>query len=390
MSTIRALTLVVAFLGSASVAFAASAPGWSASMPAPAVGSYLEGSGLRVIVVAGGTGSGDATAALATSLRSTSSVTLTMPADSLGDVSKLDDAAIIAKAKSMPVDLIAITRVFPGNNGASTAVVTFYRTSGEVASAFTAATNAPLVAKAATTGDSGAASTMVGGVVSGVVSGNQADLEARIKEFQERAVYMQGWSSVDSRSGRVVSTWSVPMQGTYGEALRGPAFYDYIGRPDDAATYRSRQLTRGLVALGGVALLGGGTAYLITGLQRVPNELDGTDQVCGEALGSGSGGLAEFNECRQEIVDANTPVQIVGYSLVGIGGLTLLAPLFISPDPHKTNERERMVDEFNEALMKELGLDTLAARDDRPAIAEVRAGGWASPTGGGLVVAGKF
>lgn len=383
--------LLMFLLGASKEALAASTPNWATALPAPAVATYVEGTGVRVMVVPGGTGAADASSALAAALRGSASVSLTLPADSLGDVSKLDDAAIVAKGKGMPVDLIAITRVFPGKNGVSTAVVTFYRTSGEVASAFTAATDAPLVAKAAKVDGSGAAGSMVGGVVDGVVGGNQGDREARIKEFQERAIYMQGWASVDSRSGRVVSTWSVPMKGKYGEMLRGPAFYDYVGKPDDAKTYRSRQRTRGILGATGGALVLGGGAYALLGQQQDPYSPSVDTGPCKQYTDEKGHIDDGFTTCSDAIRNDNDNVVIAGEIVMIVGSVVLFAPLFIAPDPHKTNERERMVDEYNEALMKELGLDTVSSIEaDRPAIAEVSAGGWVAPGGGGVMLSGRF
>lgn len=382
LPVLRALLVTAAL--SCSTAALAAGPNWSTALPADAVASQIEGTGVKLVVVSAGAGSSEATAAVLDALRKAPAVALAMPADGLGDVSKLDDASIVAKAKSLPVGHVAIVRVFDGKDGAKSAVVTLYTTAGATVSAFSGATDAPLVARQTSgAGMSGAA----GAVVEGVVGGASADREARVKQFEERAIWMQGYAAVDARSGRVVSTWSVPMKGKYGEPFRGAAFYDYVGKPEFAATYRKRQTTRGAIWGGSAAVLGGGAAYWLLAMKEEATTYGGRGTPCWGLLDDDYEPTTEWRTCKKEIAAHNAVVNVVGVTLVSVGTVGVLVPLFIDPHPAKTNERERMVDEYNDALAKELGLTAAAAPPPRPRLA---AGAWATAEGGGVTLAGEF
>ena len=359
-----ALAATLFALSLASTPAYAASPDWSVALPPAALGTFIDGSGLRVLVAAGGTGADPAASALTVSLRALSSVKLTMPDDALGNLAEADDATIVAKAKVLPVDLVAVVRVFPGNDGAENLVATIYRVDGTVLSAFTAGTDAPLVSQKTTgSGMAGATSS----AVDDVVGGNASDRDARVKEFEERAIWMQGYAAVDSRSGRIVSTWSVPIQGRYGEALIGPSFYEYIGEPDFARTFKKRKATRTAIMLAGGAVAGGGLGYMLLSSQ-VPSQCS-TDR------------------CYEEIDRANAQASAIGISIVTAGTVTLLIPFFIDPHPVKANERSRLVDEYNDKLREELGLGKA-----RPTSlgATFSAGGWVGANGGGAQVAGTF
>lgn len=377
----RALVLAALLLPSAALAATGS---WSDALPADAVASHFEGSKLRVVVVPAGTGATDAAAALSASVRKAPSVQVAMGSESLGDVSSLDDAAIVAKAKALPVDLVAVVRVFDGKEGAKSAVVTLYTPQGATVSAFSAGTDAPLAAK--NTAGAGVGGT-AGAVLGDVLAGTNADRETRIKQFEERGIWMQGYAAVDSSSGRVVSTWSVPMKGKYGEALVGREFYEYVGKPDLAALYKKRQTTRNIIAASSAVVLAGGAAYWGLSLQETAATYKGQGSPCWEFLDQDYNATDEFRSCKKEIDAHNAAVTLVGGSLVGVGSVGLMVPLFMSPHPIKPNERSRLVDEYNQALVKELGL---SARADAPVEPRVAASAWAGPDGGGVTLAGEF
>ncbi|MFN7144679.1 MAG: hypothetical protein ACK4YP_12965 [Myxococcota bacterium] len=375
----RALPAVLFALALLTAPPAHAASNWAAALPADAVGSYLPGSGLRVLVAAAGQGADPAATALTASLRALSTVKMTMPDDALGDLSAADDAAIVAKAKALPVDLVAVVRVFPGNGGAENVVATLYRVDGSVASAFTAGTDAPLVAqKSSGVGMAGATAT----AVEAVVGGHSADLDARVKEFEDRAIWMQGYAAVDARSGRIVSTWSVPMQGRYGEALSGPKFYEYLGRPDDAATFRKRQTVRVGTMIGGIAGVGAGGALLLA-MRTDPYGPGGCDRFYDEDYFE----TPASDRCYADAEKQNAMATLVGGGVMGLGTIAIMVPLFIDPHPVKTNERSRLVDEHNEKLREELGLPKV-----RPTSlgATLSVGGWADGDVAGARVAGTF
>jgi hypothetical protein len=385
VSTARTLALV-ALLALPGTALCASAD-WGVALPADAVASYFEGQNLRVLVVPAGADAKAAASALTAAVAKAPAVALAMPADGLGDVSALDDAAIVAKANTMPIDLVAIGRVFAGKDGTSSLVVTIYMRGGAAISAFSAATNAPLVAKKAGAPATGGMAGGSASVVDGVVGGNTIGREAAIKAFEERAVWMQGYAAVDSGTGRIVSTWSVPMQGKYGEALKGAKFYEYVGKPEYAATYKKRQLTRGVLFAAGAAVAAGGGAYWGAGLQETAESYKGQGSPCWGLLDGDYEETPEYRTCAKKITDANKTVTMVAGTLVGLGTVTLIVPFFIDAHPVKSNERSRLVDEYNDALKKELGLASFGAAPSAPQYA---AGAWATPSGGGVTLSGEF
>src|SRR5690606_25352684 len=100
-----------------------------------------------IVVVAGEktAAATEAGKALADAARGTAR--LVMDDSSLGDVSALDDQAIVAKSQHLPVDRIAIVRVFPGAS-ADTAVVTVYDKKATVLSSFSGESGTPMTAQA--------------------------------------------------------------------------------------------------------------------------------------------------------------------------------------------------------------------------------------------------
>jgi hypothetical protein len=100
---------------------------WDTSFAPAAVRTYLEGDAPSVLVAAAGVSSEDLTAAasaLEKSVRQGKGVKLVMNALSLGDLSSASDTDIVKKAGMLPVDVVAVLRVFPGQN-ALMAVVSF-------------------------------------------------------------------------------------------------------------------------------------------------------------------------------------------------------------------------------------------------------------------------
>lgn len=122
---------------------------WSVLAP-EAVCSYLDWTDAKKIMLVGGgknlSDVNDATEALKKNLQNCPKVSFMITAEALGDVSALDDEAIVTKAAKIPIDFVLVVRVFP-EAGQSSLTATFYDAKGESVTAFLADTRTALVAK---------------------------------------------------------------------------------------------------------------------------------------------------------------------------------------------------------------------------------------------------
>jgi len=101
-------------------------PDWSQTFEASATSSYLDRPNASVIVVSMGP-RGDSLAAaeraLVSALRSSGQTRLVMASESLSVLQEDADDAVVKKANPLPVDVIVVLRLFPGEP--ETAVATF-------------------------------------------------------------------------------------------------------------------------------------------------------------------------------------------------------------------------------------------------------------------------
>lgn len=175
----------------------------------------------------------------------------------------------------------------------------------------------------------------------------------RLEQFKERVVLFEDWVGVSASTGQVVSTWTVPKKGIYGEPLKGGKFYDYIQQPELAKQYRTRSGINLGLRLGGLALGGGGFALALANLPT-------TCAGAGTAMYPEADSAEEAKSiCRQEN-EAKKPMQTLGYALAGTGAASLLVSVTFGPHPVKEHERKKMAAEFNERLAQELQVDTSA------------------------------
>jgi hypothetical protein len=330
---------------------AAWAADWSGTFPADAVDTHLEGSDLKLVVVAGGDTTEDltaATAALADALRNAGKVQVVMDGSAIGDTAGLDDKTIVGKAENLPADQVVIVRVFPGKGDQFSAVVTAYAKDGSAKGGFSASTDKPLSSKAGGGGGGGAVGMDPGAAVSAVTRGNTDELQAQFDEYLERRVWFQGMAAVSAQNGAVMSTWSVPYKGKYKEPLPGVKFYEYVGEPEIAKTVRTRQWVRRGIGVGS-------TALMVGGLWGLSKNIDGL---------SSPGCWAEDDPEEQEDCEDDYEEEEEAYArkmrnlaiLSGVGFVGVYVPLFIKTDPTPVSERYRMADEYNKALREELGL----------------------------------
>jgi len=347
------LPLPAALLSFCSIALTpvlALAADWTGTFPPGAAASYFGGVGHSVLVVASGGVSDEreaATKALSTSLRESSSFPLVMDGAALGDLSDLDDGAIVQKASHLPIARIAVVRVFAGSAGAEpTALVTIYRKDGSALNGFSAKPGTALVASSEDAGSGlnrGVAET-----VSTISSDSAKSKAAASEEFDQNFIWFQEVVTVNAQNGSVMGSTAIPLQGKYRKPLEGAAFYEAIDRPDLASSYRTRQIVRGsLIGVGVAGIVGGALAPLYA-----------SDENRWTTMGAVLGG---------------------GVVLALVGGS-------IDGHPIPATEARRLADEHNSRLKERLGL----ASRDASAPKKIKAGLFATREGGGVTLGGSF
>jgi hypothetical protein len=123
--------------------------GWSITFSPQSLTAISTPLSAVVVIAGGGQPDGAAAAnALIAGLRASGRASLVMDASSIGDVSTLDDAAMVARAQSLPVDQIVIVRTFPDGPGQVAAVVSIYDKRGASLGASRGSRGSPLVAAA--------------------------------------------------------------------------------------------------------------------------------------------------------------------------------------------------------------------------------------------------
>jgi len=303
---------------------------WSQTFEPAAVNSYMTQAGAKFVVIASGESAKSEAAAksLETALRS-GSASMVMDGKSLGNVGTLDDEAIVAKAKNLPVDHIAIVRVFEASGDASDSVVVIvYDKAGETKWALSGTAGQSIAANAETQGVSVAASRSVADVTATTTTASE---ESRAK-FDEEFIWFADYVGVSAQTGAVMATWTHAYQGKYKKPIDGEAFYHAVGRPDLAEQYSSNSTratiggTLGLVGVLGV--IGFGTWWFTSWLMNSSTETN------------------EYN--------TTTPLVLTGVSL-GV----LVAGIIVSPSelhPVEPSEARKLADEQNKKLRRDLGL----------------------------------
>lgn len=339
---------------------------WPDSFSGPAVSSYLESSTRAVLVAGAGNPSdevGQAVTALEGALRTIDRLQLVMNAAGLGDLSGDSDAQVVAKAATLPVDAIAIVRVFPGGgDNPPTAVVTVFDKAGKAHTAFSTQRGVSLQPKAG------------GGVGAGVSPSAMNALEGIEKagtdgqaSFEERSLRLAE-TQVVNPYGLTLGRFFRAYRGSSGVPLSSEEFYLALGREDLANSFsRSNGLRWGLFAGGLVGAAAGAAAFSYgnTGrcIRRSATDQYGCLETDGEWL--------------------RTP----GLVLMIAGGLAIPIGIFLDPHPIDANEARRLVDQHNARLKVELGL-AAAASPTTPA--RLHLGLVAFPGGAGLNLQGPL
>ena len=168
-------------------------------------------------------------------------------------------------------------RVFEGGPGEPpSAIVTFYRPDGTVATAVTTTAGTPIAANGGASASAGV-SAEAAEAVTGI--GNEAAKEAEqgataeaaaLTKYDAEYLWFENWVGVSAQTGAVVAKWSNIKQGKYGADVRGGDFYRIIGRDDLLKRYQRRKAIRGGVGVPvivlGVTLMTVGTVALMSNL----------------------------------------------------------------------------------------------------------------------------
>jgi hypothetical protein len=360
------------------------AAGWQTTFDARAVSTYLKGTDLKVMVAGVGSKEGPAVAALTRTLRDTSGVKLAMPADALGSLDGLEDAAIVKRAQKMPIDRILVVRVFPNREGGDSAVVSVYDRSGMVLSAFTGVSGEPMAQEAPAT--SHGVSSETARAVDSLTRVSDGDAKAR-EEFEKRAVFTGDMMAVNMNTGMVVSSWTNFYKGKYREPLDGAAFLDYVGKPELATQYRKVESDKTWLRLGyWSALVVGETVFW-----------------WGFAKWAGASGAAyaydDYNSYEaQTAVDdkrASGKTMMLLGSLLHAGWIVGMIVDGSIDYPVTTSQALEYAEEYNKKLAGELGVSNVG----EPPVAKTSAtksgptftvAPFFTPNGGGLGLALRF
>ncbi|MFT3709373.1 MAG: hypothetical protein QM817_17175 [Archangium sp.] len=292
---------------------------WETSWSSSAVATYFDRDQQAAVVVSVGSSTTDSERALITALRASGRLRLVMGGESVQVKADDRDEAIVKKTAHLPIDLVLVHRVFPGQG--EIAVVTIYDRSGNALGAMSATAGQPLAVREARTGTSGREAVQASlreTVPPPAPSTGSAPVAA------DRRITAAAGATIDLSNGQVVATWVELYQG--GKRLSGNRFYSAIGRADLVAKYDSRRTTKiGLMAGGGAGLLVGGLlAY--AGFVFTP-------------------GCSGFEACP-----ARTGFMAAG-GVTGTAGLVLLmVGAFLNPHPVGPAEALRLADTFNRSL----------------------------------------
>jgi hypothetical protein len=342
---------------------------WAESFAPTSLGTYLDSEGTAVLVAGPGDSTKDAARALVEALRATGKTRLVVDDRSLGNLSDASDADIVGKARGSPVDMVAVVRVFPASaEKQPSAVVTFFsKKSGSTLSAFTVARGTPVSPRSVAAAVPTAA---LDSVVPATEAPQKESKDPAVEKFmEERAIWTQSDVLVNVYTGAAsVSRGSDFFRGKNGPRLEGAALYEYLGREDLAASYRSWHSLERTLEWGGLAgLVLVGPGLMVTGA-IIPGSCTTKDSVS--------------NTCTGNLTN---PLIYVGLGVTTVGLVAALIGLFMNPNPVSTTDVFQMVDAFNDDLRKKAPSTATSSRadPDSPKVA-LRLDSFAVRGGGGL------
>jgi hypothetical protein len=345
--TMKTMILVMASLVGSS-ALAESAADWSASFGQGRAASYLLASPVKnPAVLVAGAGRERPTDGAVAALRKAlaSGARLVMDSRALGAIEDLDDAAIVKRAASLPVDVVVVVRVFASDRGKDSAVVTFFAKSGNVLSAFNVEAGAGAPTRSEQNGSG--VSTEAANAVSAVLTNHNeaaAPEDHRSpaqKEFDSK--FIGFYETAPQKSTSELFHSACPYQGTAHSPLCGPHFYEAVGHDELAQSSRHRSGARvGLITTGVLLLVAGSATAIAGGVSGVASPFCIAQNASGTCLAQDTG--------------PNYTVMGTGLGLVGLGLTGIIVGAVLNPNPTPIRDVYRMAKEHNQALRQRLGL----------------------------------
>jgi hypothetical protein len=358
----------------------AAVDGWAQSFDPKPLASYLDAEGISLLVASGGEVAEDARTAaraLRKALRATGKTRLVMDDGALGDLSGLSDKQIVERCASLPAEVVAVTRVFPGSDGhPPTAVVAFYaKRSGSTLATFTVEAGSPLPPRAVEPAQATAAP--VTETVAHAVPETKPQEKPEEKpaaagpaQYEDSYIWSPQKPPLEAQTGAALDRWSQFYRGKAAAQLSGEDFYVALGRSDLAASYRARATAKTWLTVSGLVGLVGGASVIIAGaLTQGPcTTEDSLTQVC---------------VAYQQV----NPPLLIGGAVIGAAGLAVAIVGFtFNSNPVGAAEARSLVEEYDRKLRKELGLPPDDAPPPPPekAVLSWDVGGFTVPGGGGL------
>jgi hypothetical protein len=349
---------------------------WSATFPPAAVGSQLDRAGFAVLVAAGGAGSGPAASAVRKALRASGRARLVMDDSSIGHDAARDDHALVEACAGLPVDAVAVVRVFPGADDKQSAVVTIYDKQSAVLVAFTAEEGTPLAPRAGApaAAPSEGVSNEATGAVEKVLRGKEhaPSSSAAQKEYDENYI---GFFRINyfNQYGMQVGQTTRPYLGKYQKPLEDPAdFFDAIGDEDRADEYREKTAKRNSIMIPGFIVMGiGALAAIGTGM----------------ALFFQSGFC--YDSCTPDSTKAIEGGVVIGGLVLAIVGVAVIVTGATVKRPELTPQQMlEKAERHNKRLRKRLGLP--AEEEQQAALPSFAISPTVSRDGGGLALGLRF
>lgn len=367
--------LAAALAAALLVPISARAAAFTTSFPSSAAASWVQDAERGVLVVGAGAASAErdeAVASLVAALRESGRFPLVMDGASLGDVSASDDKAIVQGAGHLPVDRIAVLRVFPGAADApGTAVVTIYDSLGNGVGGFSVRGGEALAARTAETPRGGLGTSAARAVE--LVTERQVTRNAEAQaKYDDQYVWFEDYLTVTANQyGASVGTASAPVQGKHGRKLEGATFYEVVGQPELASSYRTRKAWKLGLFWGGVVTAVGGAALLYP------------------ALTAGMGCDYGDTKCEDDASSKRTTMLTASLGMLGVGTVAYLVGAGLNPHPVELDEARRLADEYNGKLKKDLGLTASRVEPQTPAL-QLDVGVAATDGGGAFALMGRF
>lgn len=356
---------------------------WEKTFAVAAVNGTLPDDVNGVLVAQAGAPSEDLVAAgkaLVGALRACGRAMLVMSDEGLGDLSPLEDAAIVSKAAHLPITHVVIVRVFAAQVGQpAMAVVTLYTRGGEAVVAVAAQAGTAIAPGMVASGGTGVTRRAAESV--GVLTEqNKTTLKQAREEYEQNYVGFPEIVAVSGSSGQALDEWTTPFLGKYRKPLSVVEFYEAVGRTDLVDRYNSRRATELTLMIGGGVVAVAAAVYAFYSVANSPysqcvdrNLLRHRDEEedC-DRLDDGEGKLS------------------AGLIVSGIALLAGLVGSGINPHPVTASEAREIADQHNQKLKLKLGLGEAQARPAKQHRFRLGALPFASYKGGGVLLSLSF